>query len=64
MSETTVALPASQFSRPAVRVLLIVLAVLAAALYFARRSVRSSPTAGPEADTVCVAARIGLPCRN
>jgi hypothetical protein len=55
--------PVTLLARPAVRVLLLLIVVMAALLIIEwRRSARSA-TSGPEQDTNCVAARIGLSCR-
>jgi len=61
---TTLALRSSPLRRPSVRMLLVVIVALLALVFFEWRSVRTAPVTSAEADTMCMAARIGLPCRS
>ena len=63
MIENTLRFPS--FVRPRVGVVVTVIVALAALLYVEWRNSRV-PTAGVDtpADTMCIAARIGLPCRS
>lgn len=52
------------FSRRSTRIALLLLVALGALLYLEWRSTRApAAAAGRAADTMCIAARIGLPCR-
>jgi hypothetical protein len=64
MPTTSIALPASRFARPSVRALVALVIVLLGLLYFEWKTSRAAPMSGArEADTMCIAARIGLSCR-
>jgi hypothetical protein len=54
----------SALSRTSVRILLLLLAAMAALLYVEWRSVRAAPGPASESDTMCFAARVGLSCRS
>ena len=65
MTASAITLRSPSLARPAVRVLLAVIVALAALLYVEWRSARVPLAgAGERADTMCMAARIGLPCRS
>lgn len=64
MPPTPVALRLPAFRALSARILIVVLVALAALLFFEWRSARRNVAGASDADTMCVAARIGLSCRS
>ena len=64
MTAVAVSLPPRRLSRRQTAILALVIVGVAALLYFEYRTFsRVAATPATEADTMCLASRIGLPCR-
>lgn len=64
MTAVAISLPGRRLSRRQGLILTLVVASIVALLYFEYRTVsRVAATPATEADTLCLASRIGLPCR-
>ena len=64
MTAVAIALPSRRLSRRQGIILAVVVAGIAALLYFEYLTFsRVAATPATEADTMCIASRIGLPCR-
>ena len=64
MTVTAIPLPYRRFTRRHALILAAVTGAISALLYFEYRTYsRIAPAPATEADTMCMASRIGLPCR-
>jgi hypothetical protein len=64
MTAVAISIPGRRLTRRQMIILFSVIVAVAALLYFEYRTfTRLAPTTATEADTMCMASRIGLPCR-
>ena len=64
MTAAAISMPPRRLTRRQGMVLTLAIAGIAALLYFEYRTFsRVAPTTATEPDTMCMASRIGLPCR-
>ena len=64
MEMTTLSIRFGSVPRTSVRVLILIIVAMVALLYLEWKTSRPVPNATSEADTMCIAARIGLSCRS